>query len=383
MLSGAPYYLEVLCLLRVLGSQASVAVQNSRLYERVLLATQQMENIVATIQNGIIVAHEPDSVRLLNEAALTLLGLQSRFSAPAIVPTKELPEPLVAFLIETLESGYQARTVDFVVSTEQHSTPVMCTTAALRGTDGAATGIVVCLSDLTISRALETERTRAERLNYFEMLTAGLAHEIGNPIVPIKLMAQLMPSRHLDKRFVDDFVRTVTREISRIEHLVSRLRSLSGPSDRESKRVDIRTVIRDSLEVVDSLIDQKRLSVKVSIPATPLVVAGDSSELHELFLNLFTNAIEATERGEIAVKAVSELSAVEVHISDTGPGIAPDVLARMFEPFVSSKKRGSGLGLAICRGIVDRHKGTLVGGNTAHGAVFTIRIPLAQSQETI
>ena len=376
-LSGAPYYLEDVNLLRVLGSQASVALQNSRLYERVLLATRQIENIVATIQNGILVVDEHDNARLLNSAAVTLLGFEGRLTAPAVVPIKELPEQLMAFLIDTLESGQQTRTVDLVVCTEGHTIPLMCTTAALRAADGAATGIVASLSDLTTSRALETERARAERLNYFEMLTAGLAHEIGNPIVPIKLMTQLLPTRHLEKRFVDDFVRTVTRETSRIQHLVNRLRTLSGPAEREPRRVDLRTVIRDSLEVLDSLIEEKHLSSSVAVPPTPLTVSGDSNELHELFLNLLTNAVEATERGEITIEARVESSEVEVHIADSGPGIPTDVIDRMFEPFVSSKSRGSGLGLAICRGIVDRHKGTLVGGNTDHGAVFIVRMPLA------
>jgi two-component system nitrogen regulation sensor histidine kinase GlnL len=376
-LSGAPYYLEDLRLLRVLGSQASVALQNSRLYERVLLATRQIENIVATIQNGIVVAHDRETVRLLNSAAVTLLGLDGHLTAPISVPSKELPEPLTAFLIETLESGQLSRTVDLVVATDRHTVPLMCTTAPLRGTDGTTAGIVASLSDLTTLRALETARGRAERLNYFEMLAAGLAHEIGNPIVPIKLMTQLLPSRHLDSRFIEDFTRTVTRETSRIQHLVNRLRSLSGPSSREARPVDLRTILRDCAEVIASLVEEKRLSVDIRMPSNPVMILGDPNELHELFLNLLTNAVEATEEGGIVVEAVCQSSEAEIHVADSGPGIPPEVIGRMFEPFVSSKKRGSGLGLAICHGIVDRHKGTLIGTNTDRGALFTVRFPVA------
>ena len=109
----------------------------------------------------------------------------------------------------------------------------------------------------------------------------------------------------------------------------------------------------------------------------PLVVAGDPNELHELFLNLLTNAAEATpDEGQVLLEARPETRTAWVRVSDSGTGIPASMVEHIFEPFVSSKQRGSGLGLTICSGIVQRHEGTLEADNTGSGAAFTVRIPL-------
>jgi signal transduction histidine kinase len=226
-------------------------------------------------------------------------------------------------------------------------------------------------------KALEIERTRAERLNYFETLAAGLAHEIANPIAPIKVMTQLLPSRCHDEAFIRDFSKTVTREIERMEKLVERLRRLSRPASRDRVPVDLRAVLTETFEVMRISFEERHVTVVLQLSELPLVVAGDLNELHELFLNLLTNAAEATpDHGQVLIEARPEAPIAYVRISDNGPGIPPSMVERIFEPFVSSKHRGSGLGLAICSGIIRRHRGTIDAYNTECGASFIVRIPL-------
>jgi signal transduction histidine kinase len=370
-LSGDPYYLEDVGLLQVLASQATVAFSNGQLYQRVLLANQHIENIVATVQSGIVVAYDKDSLRLMNDEALRLLGLPPSLQTPVTVSITDLPAPLNDVLTRTWDSGMATRAVELA------ALPVMCSMAPLRKVDGAIVGVVGALSDLSTMKALDIERTRAERLNYFEALAAGLAHEIANPIAPIKVMTQLLPSRSHNEAFIRDFSKTVTREIERMEKLVERLRRLSRPASRDRVPVDLRGVLTEAFEVMQMSFEERRVTVALQLSELPLMVAGDLNELHELFLNLLTNAAEATpEHGQVIIEARPEAPIAYVRISDNGPGISPSMVERIFEPFVSSKQRGSGLGLAICSGIVRRHRGTIDGYNNECGASFTVRIPL-------
>src|SRR5439155_8979077 len=140
-LSGDPYYLEDVGLLQVLASQATVAFSNGQLYERVLLANQHIENIVATAQSGIVVAYDRETMRLMNEEALRLLGLPSSLRTPAVVSVNDLPKPLSNLLNQTWDSGSAIRAVDLM------ALPVMCSTAPLRRGDAEIVGVVGTLSD--------------------------------------------------------------------------------------------------------------------------------------------------------------------------------------------------------------------------------------------
>jgi signal transduction histidine kinase len=371
-MSGDPYYLEDIALLRVLASQATVAFSNGRLYERVLLANQHIENIVATVQSGILVAYDKTAVRLMNDEAVRLLAISPSPQSGTLFPASELPPEIREILNRTFDSGIASQGVELV------GLPIMCATTPLRRSDGDIVGVVAALSDLSTLKALEIERTRSERLTYFETLAAGLAHEIANPIAPIKIMAQLLPSRVHSESFVAEFTRTVTREILRIENLVGRLQCLSGPSNRAPAPVDLRVSLREAFDVMYPLFENRRVGLVLEPHDGPTIVNADSSELQELFLNLLMNAVEATPaQGLVTIRTAVEGTEARIDISDTGSGIKPDALHRIFEPFVSSKQRGSGLGLTICNGIVRRHGGTITAQNHDHGAVFTVRMPLS------
>jgi signal transduction histidine kinase len=377
-LSGDPYYLEDVELLQALGSQASVAFNNGQLYERVLLANQHIHNIVATIQSGIVVADSRGRARLLNDASIRLLGLPDTLRPPTTISLSELPSALVALLRQSLTCGPSETTVDLVIPEGPGGTPVMCSTAPLRKAAGEIIGVVAAISDLSTLRALDIERRRAERLNYYETLAAALAHEIANPIAPIKALTQLLPERPGDRAFLASFTKTVLREIGRIETFVGRLRSLSGPLHRDRVPVNLHEALRNALDVMEPLFANRRVSLTVTMCDEDLTVCGDIGELHELFLNLLTNALEATAAElPVFVEINRESTAAQVRISDSGPGISPEIADRMFEPFVSSKQRGSGLGLALCRGIVERHGGSIWARNTDRGARFTVTLPLA------
>jgi signal transduction histidine kinase len=257
--------------------------------------------------------------------------------------------------------------------------PIICATSPLHDQAGAVLGAVAVFSDLTPLKALEVERQRAERLAYFEMLASGIAHEIKNPLAAVKAFSQLMPRRRADDRFVAEFERVVGREIASIERLLDRLRTLSRPGERPHHPIDLRAPVRDAVEAMRPVFAEKRVVLSVAIGDSPCTVLADHLELEQLFLNLLMNAHEVTApEGMVRVEAATTADRVIVAVVDTGPGVPPELLERVFDPFFSTKERGTGLGLAICASIAQTHGARItVTNRDAGGAVFTVDFPLA------
>jgi signal transduction histidine kinase len=211
------------------------------------------------------------------------------------------------------------------------------------------------------------------------MLAASLAHEIKNPLVAIKTFAQLIPRRVGDQRFVDDFSRIVTREISRMERLLVRLRTLSRGSDRPKKVLDVRAPLLDAIEFVSPSFEERCIALRTEAGPQPAMVVADHGELEELFLNLLLNAREATPaHGTVSVHVETADNQIRVTVSDSGPGVPADLVERIFDPFFTTKQEGSGLGLAICASIAAGHHARLhVTNGAGGGAIFTVELPLA------
>jgi PAS domain S-box-containing protein len=364
-----------------LANQAGVAVKNAQLYAAVVLANEYLENIVATIESGVIAIDAVGKITMFNRAAEHLTGLQPELILGRY--TDALPACLAEPLRVTVVDG-EARIqpeveLPTVAPDGPTSRPVICTVSPVRDPGGAVLGAVAVFSDLTPLKELEVERRRAERLAYFQALAAGIAHEIKNPLVAIKTFAQLLPRRQGEARFLEEFGRISTREIDRMQRLVDRLRTLSRPAGAPRHPVDLRLPLAEALELVKPTLEEKGLALAATLGTQPCVVLGNHPELEELFLNLVLNAHDATPGGgSIAVELTRTETQVTVSVADSGSGIAPELLERVFEPFFTTKARGSGLGLAISAGIAQAHGARLrVHNRPAGGAVFNVEFPLA------
>lgn len=381
-LSGDPFYPEDLDLLMTLANQAGVAIKNARLYEQVVLANEYIENILSTIESGVVAVNAAMRIVMFNRAAEQLTGLTAEAMKGQLAEC--LPGCLHDALAATLHNGSPRIEPEIVLPTLRQRSgdlmtlPAICTTSPLRDPDGTVLGAVAVFSDLTPLKELEVERRRAERLAYFEVLASGLAHEIKNPLVAIKTFMQLLPRRRNDDRFIDDFGRVATREMERMERLLERLRTLSGPGDRPRHPLDVRAPIREALESLQPACDEKNITMIASLGPAPCMVRGDHGELEQLFLNLFMNAHEATPPGgTVMIDLARTDEHVAVTVGDTGPGIPSDLLERVFDPFFTTKQRGAGLGLTICAGIAQTHGARLRAGNrAAGGACFSVEFSL-------
>jgi two-component system nitrogen regulation sensor histidine kinase GlnL len=375
--SGDAFYPHDMDLLMTLANQAGIAIKNAQLYTEVLLANEYIQNIVETIESGVVAVNAGGRVSMFNRAAERLVGLEAATVRGG--PVDALPVPLTALLKATVTEGTPQTQPEIALAVDRIVRPVMCTTSPLRDAAGSPVGAVAVFSDLTPVKELERERRHGEQLAQFEALASSIAHEIKNPLVAIKAFAQLIPRRLQDERFVDEFSRVVTREIGRMERLVDRLRMLSRPGERPKQRIDVRASLAEALEFLQPSFEERRIRLEADLGAQAALVLGDHAELEALFVNLLLNGQEAASPGGLVrVVLRNTEETVTVSVADSGPGIPPEHLERIFDPFFTTKARGSGLGLTICAGIAAGHRAKLRAVNEpGGGAVFTLDIPAA------
>ncbi|HKW90946.1 MAG TPA: ATP-binding protein [Methylomirabilota bacterium] len=380
--SGDPYFSNDADLLTTLANQAAVAVRNAQTHARVVQVNEEMQKVLETIESGVVAVGPRGRITLFNRAAEQLTGVSAqavRGQAP-----EQLPAPLGRLLRSTAADGEARSQVEFPLpDAAGQLIPLMCSTSPLRGPDGTTLGAVAVLNDMSRLKELEHEKRRAERLASIEAIASGLIHEIRNPLVGINTYAQLLPSRGASEAFREMFSRTATREIGRIDDLLSRFRTISRAAQQPMDTVDVSGPLRDTLETLHAEMEDRKIRLRQVGVATHRPVLGNASQLQQLFLNLCLNAIQAMNPGGELTVRMADLSegggsTLLVEVADTGPGIPDELLARIFDPFVTTKPHGTGLGLAICRGIADAHHARLTARNNVGrpGCTFTLEFPV-------
>ncbi len=228
-------------------------------------------------------------------------------------------------------------------------------------------------------RAMEQYVLRTERLAAMGRLAAALAHEINNPLQSMASSLELVLDFPLEEAERLEYLQAVRREIQRLMDLTSRVLDFARPPQVERRPTSLCAAVRHALALAGKQLQHRRIRVETDLPeGLPLVLAS-ADHLSQVFLNLIINAIDAMPGGgRLRVAARLDGDRAEVTFADSGPGIASDALATIFEPFYSTKERGTGLGLSISHSIIQQHNGTITAGNDAGGgALFTIRLPLA------
>ncbi|MDX2014474.1 MAG: ATP-binding protein [Myxococcaceae bacterium] len=228
---------------------------------------------------------------------------------------------------------------------------------------------------------------RAERLAAAGRVSAQVAHEVRNPLSSIGLNIELLGDQLAAATFADPsdapearrLIAAVTREVDRITEITEeylKLARLPAPALRPEDLVGlVQGVVGFSREELE----RARVDVTTHLPDAPVPVQADEGQLRQVFLNLFRNAREAmVEGGALAVSVSREGAHAVVKVADSGPGLPPEVRARLFEPFFSTKARGTGIGLSLSRQIVEAHGGTIgLDESATHGTTFVMRFPLS------
>jgi signal transduction histidine kinase len=226
---------------------------------------------------------------------------------------------------------------------------------------------------------------RADRLASLGTLTAGLAHEIRNPLVAIKTLTQLLPERLDDEEFRNQFLKIAAGEVDRISSLVTELLEFARPSDPKLELEDINAVLDGMILLVSTETKKKQIHVAKHYASDLPPVQIDREQIKQVFLNILLNAIEATkENGKIIVKTRSFMKPggepyAQIEFTDTGCGIPGEYLEDIFNPFFTTKSTGSGLGLSISNQIIQDHRGYIdVESQLGKGSSFFINLPVNQ-----
>jgi two-component system sensor histidine kinase HydH len=234
------------------------------------------------------------------------------------------------------------------------------------------------LVDLQQARS---EVLRAERLAAIGGLAAGVAHELRNPLTSIKLLLQHAATQADEVRLSGDKLRLILEEIGRIEATIQDLLDFSRPPALKCVRHDLRDTIQRAVNLVDGRAKEHNVALRTDSGDVAAIVDGDPEQLHQVFVNLLINGIEAMADGgvlRINTAVAPDRQLLNVEVADSGTGIPREIFCRLFEPFATSKQRGTGLGLAVSRRIIEEHGGTITARNLKDmGAVFTIALPLA------
>lgn len=234
-------------------------------------------------------------------------------------------------------------------------------------------------------RATQEQLIRSEKLAGVGRLAAGVAHEIGNPLAAILGLVEILQLGATSRGEEAEFLARIRSETERIHHIIRDLLDYARLRPDEPGRAasaDVERVVEEAVALIAPQKDLRRVTIERRVYESDLQVRAPAHELTQLVLNLLLNAADAVAgEGQILIEVRRDDGAIELAISDTGPGIAPAVRDQLFDPFVTTKPagKGTGLGLAVCHAIVERLGGSIRGENLPRrGARFTVRLPVSK-----
>jgi signal transduction histidine kinase len=224
----------------------------------------------------------------------------------------------------------------------------------------------------------ERDALRAEQLARVGQMAAGIAHEVRNPLMAVKLLVQAAARPGRDGQFCPRDVEVLEEEIGRMENIVSTFLDFARPARPDRRPVELRPLADQVAAGVRPRADLQRVAVEVAGPAGPVVVDADPGQVKQVLYNLVYNALDAQPDGGRVTLAVADRpdGGAWVEVADDGPGLPAGLEAAIFDPFVSTRESGLGLGLSICRRIVEAHGGAIrAGTRPGGGAAFRVEFP--------
>jgi two-component system sporulation sensor kinase A len=242
--------------------------------------------------------------------------------------------------------------------------------------------VQVIIRDISERKKNEELLINSEKLYVAGQLAAGIAHEIRNPLTSLKGFLQLIASGRKNNATYYDIMNS---ELDRIEEIVSELLMLSKPQVYQLSYHDMRMMMRDTVTLLEAQAILHNIVIEADYGAESLWVYGVENQVKQVFINVIKNAIEAMiDGGAIRVKLSRENDGVYARIHDEGPGIGQDQLAKMGQPFYTTKEKGTGLGLMVSYKIVDNHHGRIqVNSEIGMGTIFEIMLPFRYPEPEI
>jgi PAS domain S-box-containing protein len=390
---GEPLSSEDMSLLTAVAGQAATAIENARLYSQLQDKADEIEsvrqfnaNVVESLTDALVVVDLQDRVLLWNRSAETLVGVDS---AHAIgTPISDLFErpfhDVVVAARRDAPGGTTLFRVQLAAPADNRREALVNLAMAPLERDREQAGWILVLADVTDRATLEEQLRLSERMASIGLLAAGVAHEVNTPLTGISSFTQMLLDRSEPGDPKKELLEKIERQTFRAAKIVNNLLNLARPSTSEAHPVDINVVIGDILSLLEHQLRTSRVQVRRDLTGQEVPVRGIEYKLQQVFLNLFLNARDAMPSGgwlSVSTRVRGREAIVEV--SDTGVGIPPEHLARIYDPFFTTKAEGhgTGLGLSVTYGIVQEHGGLLVCDSPpGEGTKFRLVLPLAADE---
>jgi two-component system, NtrC family, sensor kinase len=400
--TSEPLNSEDMALLAAVAGQIATALENARLYRQLHMKALELdrlrafnENILESLDDGLLVVDLNDRVVRWNSALEQFYGI-TRADASGCRLDTLFDAPFVEAVRAARRDSPYGATLSRIPLTGRGTAAgarllVNAAVVPLRAADGVATitvGTIVILEDITSRVHLEEQLQISEKMASIGLLAAGVAHEVNTPLTGISSFTQMLlegadPHDHRTR-----LLEKIERQTFRAAKIVNSLLTLSRPAaagSTERAPVDINAVVNDVLSLLEHQFEMSSIKVRRELSTSGAVVLGTEHKLQQVFLNLFLNARDAMPKGGwLSIATHLEAGRVVAEVSDTGSGIPSEHLARIYDPFFTTKAigQGTGLGLSITYGIVREHGGSInCESGMGVGTRFVLGFPQAAASE--
>ena len=412
--SGTPEDIQTLS---TLATYAAIALENSRLYTALTAVNKDLsalkdynEDVVESVAGGLIVLDKSFKVSTWNTGMEQISGIKrdQALGRNLFHIFSSLPDDLLQKLVvQTLADRKPRDMRNYTFTTPSGKEFIgYVKISALSPRERDVAGVILSIEDVTEKARLGEQLRHAERMRTVGEFAAGIAHEINNPIGIISACSEYLARKAEEQAFDSEKfasrLRIIQEEATRCSAIIKKLLVFARQSGFKRTSVDLTSLISDAMMLVSPRANKDQIEVVLSLEDIPSVI-GDEQQLKQVFLNIVLNALEASSPGgcitistrfversagdPVAIKQfISSGSAdisgyVEVSVSDEGPGIRPEDMDRIFNPFFTTKPDGVGLGLAISYSIIESHGGQILATNnpSGKGCTFTVRLPVVAS----
>jgi len=380
-------------LLETLAGYVGIALQNARLYASLEEKAQEYErlkefneNIVESINVGVFAVDLQDKIESWNSQMEVMYALP-RADAIGKSILDVLPPAFVEEFFRVRNDPGTHNLYKFRLGTTAGDTRVVnVAIAPLISKDYSVVGRLVIVDDITERIDLEAQLSQADKMSSIGLLAAGVAHEVNTPLAVISSYAQMLAKQLQGDEKRSALLDKITKQTFRASEIVNNLLNFSRTSGTEFGSVDLNRIIHDTLALLEHQFKTARIRVVGELPPDLPQIHGNQGKLQQVFLNLFLNAKDAMPQGGTLTVRTAHDHGVRVHVIDTGTGIAPEHIHRIYDPFFTTKGRptqggsgGTGLGLAVTYGIIQEHAGKIrVESSPGEGTSFHMEFPMSR-----
>ncbi|MBP7636970.1 MAG: PAS domain S-box protein [Kiritimatiellae bacterium] len=345
-----------------------------------------LETIFQTIQEGLVVIDNEGRLLYANHAAERLAGFEfARTKGRSIMRILRDWDWEHLLEVPASESGWARMVTREIEVTYPEHRFISVYAMPLNEEGLAEKGVLVILRDVTRDRRQEASTLESERSNAIKLLAAGVAHEIGNPLNALNIHLQLLARELLDlpegtREPLADLVGVARTEVERLDTIIRQFLRALRPTQPVLRPEQPTDVLQETLALLKNEFENRRITVSVDITEAIPAVQLDRSQIKQVFFNLIKNALEAMpDGGALRIEMGAGDVYVDIAFIDTGKGIAPEELQRVFEPYHTTKQTGSGLGLMIVQRIIDEHGGEIeLSSKPGAGTCFKVRLPRSE-----